>query len=95
MGNEQAGAAVASQEGLEALEGHQRGSAEELLDAGAHEPIDAMRHSAAHVMAEAVLELFPRPVAVDLGGDGPAFLLALVVQHGHRDLRGEPDQEQE
>jgi threonyl-tRNA synthetase len=36
-----------------------RGSAEELLDAGAHAPIDAMRHSAAHVMAEAVLDLFP------------------------------------
>ena len=36
-----------------------RGSAEELLDAGAHSELDAMRHSAAHVMAEAVLELFP------------------------------------
>ena len=36
-----------------------RGSADELLDAGAHAPIDAMRHSTAHVMAEAVLELFP------------------------------------
>ena len=36
-----------------------RGSADELLDAGAHAPIDAMRHSAAHVMAEAVLDLFP------------------------------------
>ncbi len=36
-----------------------RGSADELLDAGAHAPIDAMRHSAAHVMAEAVLNLFP------------------------------------
>jgi threonyl-tRNA synthetase len=36
-----------------------RGSAEELLDAGAHSDLDAMRHSAAHVMAEAVLELFP------------------------------------
>jgi threonyl-tRNA synthetase len=43
----------------EALEAPQRGSAEEMLDAGAHAPIDAMRHSAAHVMAEAVLELFP------------------------------------
>ena len=56
-------------EGLEALEGHQRGSAEELLDAGAHAPIDAMRHSAAHVMAEAVLDLFP---AAKLG-IGPAI----------------------
>jgi threonyl-tRNA synthetase len=36
-----------------------RGSAEELLDAGAHSELDAMRHSAAHVMAEAVLALFP------------------------------------
>src|SRR5450755_5100874 len=36
-----------------------RGSAEELLDAGAHSELDAMRHSAAHVMAEAVVELFP------------------------------------
>ena len=35
------------------------GSADELLDAGAHAPIDAMRHSTAHVMAEAVLDLFP------------------------------------
>jgi threonyl-tRNA synthetase len=31
----------------------------ELLDAGAHDPLDTMRHSAAHVMAAAVLELFP------------------------------------
>ncbi|HTC85938.1 MAG TPA: threonine--tRNA ligase [Candidatus Acidoferrum sp.] len=37
----------------------QRGSADELLDAGAHSEIDAMRHSTAHVMAEAVLDLFP------------------------------------
>jgi threonyl-tRNA synthetase len=36
-----------------------RGSAEELLDAGAHSDLDAMRHSTAHVMAEAILELFP------------------------------------
>ena len=36
-----------------------RGSAEELLDAGAHSELDAMRHSTAHVMAEAVVELFP------------------------------------
>jgi threonyl-tRNA synthetase len=41
------------------LEAPVRGSADELLDAGAHAPIDAMRHSAAHVMAEAVLDLFP------------------------------------
>jgi threonyl-tRNA synthetase len=36
-----------------------KGSAEELLDADAHDPLDPMRHSAAHVMAEAVLDLFP------------------------------------
>ncbi len=43
----------------EVLLAPERGSAEELLDAGAHGAIDPMRHSAAHVMAEAVLELFP------------------------------------
>ncbi len=37
----------------------ERGSADELLDAGAHSDLDAMRHSAAHVMAEAVMDLFP------------------------------------
>ena len=37
----------------------ERGSAEELLDARAGDPLDPMRHSAAHVMAEAVLGLFP------------------------------------
>ena len=42
-----------------AFEAPARGSADELLDAGAHAPIDAMRHSTAHVMAEAVLEMFP------------------------------------
>ena len=43
----------------EVLEAPSRGSAEELLDAGAHSDLDAMRHSTAHVMAEAVLDLFP------------------------------------
>ncbi len=42
-----------------ALDAPSRGSADELLDAGAHAPLDSMRHSAAHVMAEAVLDLFP------------------------------------
>jgi threonyl-tRNA synthetase len=37
----------------------ERGSVEELLDAGAGDALDPMRHSAAHVMAEAVLDLFP------------------------------------
>jgi threonyl-tRNA synthetase len=36
-----------------------RGSVDELLDAGAQSDLDAMRHSAAHVMAQAVVELFP------------------------------------
>ena len=43
-----------------ALDGDEvRSAAAELLDAGAHEPLDAMRHSASHVMAAAVVELFP------------------------------------
>jgi threonyl-tRNA synthetase len=37
----------------------ERGSADELLDAHAGDQLDPMRHSAAHVMAEAVLDLFP------------------------------------
>jgi threonyl-tRNA synthetase len=36
-----------------------RSEAAELLDAGAHDRLDTMRHSSAHVMASAVLELFP------------------------------------
>src|SRR5439155_20229592 len=47
----------AEQEDL--FEAPERGSADELLDAGAHSDLDAMRHSAAHVMAEAVMNLFP------------------------------------
>ena len=43
----------------ELLAAPERGSVEELLDAGAHDELDAMRHSTAHVMAEAVLDLFP------------------------------------
>ena len=43
----------------EVLVAPERGSVEELLDAGAHDELDAMRHSTAHVMAEAVLDLFP------------------------------------
>ncbi len=41
------------------LDAPDRGSADELLDAGGHDEIDAMRHSTAHVLAEAVLDLFP------------------------------------
>ena len=36
-----------------------KGSADELLDANAQGPLDPMRHSTAHVMAEAVMDLFP------------------------------------
>ena len=42
-----------------ALEAPKRESADELLDAHAGNPLDPMRHSAAHVMAEAVMDLFP------------------------------------
>jgi threonyl-tRNA synthetase len=41
------------------FEAPEKGSADELLDARAGDPLDPMRHSAAHVMAEAVLDLFP------------------------------------
>lgn len=58
MAEDQATAAVGADDELP-FEAPERGSAEELLDAGAHAPIDAMRHSTAHVMAEAVLDLFP------------------------------------
>jgi threonyl-tRNA synthetase len=43
----------------ELLAAPDRGSADELLDAGAHDELDAMRHSTTHVMAESVLDLFP------------------------------------
>ena len=46
-----------------------RAAADELLDAGAHDRLDTMRHSAAHVMAAAVLELFPEAKL----GIGPAI----------------------
>ncbi|MFI5258165.1 MAG: threonine--tRNA ligase [Candidatus Limnocylindrales bacterium] len=49
----------AAGDGDEYFEAAVRGSVEELLDAGAHTELDAMRHSAAHVMAEAVTEIFP------------------------------------
>jgi threonyl-tRNA synthetase len=50
---------AAAAEEPEVLEAPERGSVDELLDAGAHDALDAMRHSTAHVMAEAVLALFP------------------------------------
>ena len=46
-----------------------KGSANELLDANAHDPLDPMRHSAAHIMAEAVMDLFPEAKL----GIGPAI----------------------
>jgi threonyl-tRNA synthetase len=46
-----------------------RSGADELLDAGARDSLDTMRHSAAHVMAAAVLELFPEAKL----GIGPAI----------------------
>jgi len=55
----EAAAIVIADEDDLALDAPSRGSADELLDAGAHVPLDSMRHSAAHVMAEAVLDLVP------------------------------------
>ncbi len=52
----QAAGAILDEELLVAPE---RGSVEELLDASAGDALDPMRHSAAHVMAEAVMDLFP------------------------------------
>ena len=46
-----------------------RSQADELLDAGATDRLDTMRHSAAHIMAAAVLELFPEAKL----GIGPAI----------------------
>jgi threonyl-tRNA synthetase len=51
------------------FEAPSRGSAEELLDAHAGDPLDPMRHSAAHVMAEAVMDVFPSAQL----GIGPAI----------------------
>jgi threonyl-tRNA synthetase len=51
------------------FEAPRKGSADELLDANAHDPLDPMRHSAAHIMAEAVLDLFPEAKL----GIGPAI----------------------
>ena len=54
-----------------------RGSADELLDAGASDPLGRMRHSAAHVMADAVMRLFP---GVKLG-IGPAIADGRSEEH--------------
>ena len=50
-------------------EGEVRSAADELLDASAHDRLDTMRHSTAHVMAASVLELFPEAKL----GIGPAI----------------------
>ena len=50
-------------------DGEVRSRAEELLDASAHDRLDTMRHSTAHVMAASVLELFPEAKL----GIGPAI----------------------
>ncbi len=54
-----AGAGIEGEADEALFDAPERGSADELLDAGAHSELDAMRHSTAHVMAEAVLDLFP------------------------------------
>jgi len=62
-------AGAAGNEDTLEFEAPQKGSATELLDANAHDPLDPMRHSAAHIMAEAVMELFPEAKL----GIGPAI----------------------
>jgi threonyl-tRNA synthetase len=61
MAEEQATRPIGSEAAVsdEYFEAAIRGSVDELLDAGAQTDLDAMRHSSAHVMAEAVTELFP------------------------------------
>ena len=59
MAEQQAAVADEGPPDEELFEAPERGSADELLDAGAEDDLGAMRHSAAHVMAEAVLDLFP------------------------------------
>src|SRR3712207_5572131 len=49
----------AEEEPLDEFHAPERGSAEELMGAEAGDDLDPMRHSAAHVMAEAVMDLFP------------------------------------
>ena len=52
--------AAAMEEAIEiGLDAPERGSAAELMDHGAGGELGPMRHSAAHVLAEAVMDLFP------------------------------------
>jgi len=62
-------AGVAGNEEELEFEAPEKGSATELLDANAHDELDPMRHSAAHIMAEAVMDLFPEAKL----GIGPAI----------------------
>ena len=59
QGDGAAGDAAIEVEDPIALEAPERGSADELMDHGAAGELGPMRHSAAHVLAEAVLDLFP------------------------------------
>jgi threonyl-tRNA synthetase len=54
------------------IEAPERGSATELMDHGAAGELGPMRHSAAHVLAEAVLDLFP----------GTKLGIGPVIEHG-------------
>ncbi len=56
MSHEQVAHDIVDEVGLDVPE---RGSADELMDHGASGELGPMRHSAAHVLAEAVLDLFP------------------------------------
>src|SRR5207247_9555158 len=57
----------------------ERGSADELLDAGAHDELDAMRHSTAPVMADAVLVLYPGAQFVIGPSSADVFYYALTL----------------
>ncbi len=57
--SEQEPAGVAIAEDEDGFEAPERGSAEELFEHGATGELGPMRHSAAHILAEAVLDLFP------------------------------------
>ena len=59
------------------LDAPERGSATELMDHGASGELGPMRHSAAHVLAEAVLDLFPGHEARDRPGHRGRLLLRL------------------
>ena len=63
------GAAAAADDDQLEFQAPEKGSATELLDANAHDELDPMRHSAAHIMAEAVMDLFPEAKL----GIGPAI----------------------